>query len=68
MKREVEGWDGVPLRKHVENAQQTATDAQQVASDARDLAEVCCDEQATLSARLGEIERRLAAFEGGSEA
>lgn len=64
MKREIEGWNGAPLRQHVETAQSAADGAHQIATDALGLAQECCDEQATLSARMDELERRLAARGG----
>lgn len=64
MKREVEGWNGTPLRQHVETAQSTADEARQIAADALALADECDEEQATLSARMDELERRLSVSGG----
>ena len=59
MKREIEGCGGVSLREHIEKAQSLTADAHRIAREACDVAEECCDEQ---SARLNEIEIRLAAI------
>lgn len=61
MTREGEGWDGKSLKEHIGQAAAAAASAQQESSEALDLSRQNADEIATLTARLDDLEARLAA-------